>query len=81
MSSKRWLDRVAPVRADPPRGKAWAVIALAVVVLAMGVWGFSRPFGERTTFMYLPIGLLSVLLLLLFVWLILLATNVSRHDR
>lgn len=49
--------------------------------LAMSVWGFTRPFGELTIRMHLPIGLLSVLLLFFFAWLLLLAVNIFRHNR
>ena len=81
MSSKTWLDRVAPVRAGARRGNAWAIVALAAFVLAMSVWGFTRPFGELTNRMHLPIGLLSVLLLFFVAWLLLLAVNIFRHNR
>jgi len=81
VSSKTWLDRVAPVRAGATRGNAWAVIGLAVFVLAMSAWGFTRPFGELTNRMHLPVGLLSVLLLFFSAWLVLLAVNVFRHNR
>jgi len=81
MASGTWLDRIAPVKAGVTRLRAWGVLIVAIVVLALSLWGFTQPPGELTQRLHLPLGVLSPLLLLGSAWFFLLAANDFRHAR